>query len=85
MLVASISRVKMSPLASQMLVQIPLAASGPWKEVTCWEFKGTAYDQGDEAAEYLTKYLEQSTRLVRYAGADKMHVILACYTYTDIS
>ena len=53
-----------------LAVQIPLGASGPFREVSCWEFAGPAYDQGDEAAEWLTKYLEQPARLVRYAGIE---------------
>ena len=50
------------------MLQIPLAQSGPLKEVICWEFEGTAFDQGDEAAAWLTKYLGSPHRLVRYAG-----------------
>ena len=49
-------------------LQIPLAQTGKLKKVSCWEFSGTAYDQGDEAASWFTKYLKSPHRLVRYAG-----------------
>ncbi len=38
--------------------------------VTCWEWAGTARDEGDEAAEWLSEYLGKPVRLVRYMGAD---------------
>jgi hypothetical protein len=37
--------------------------------VTCWEWAGTARDEGDEAAEWLSEYLGKPVRLVRYMGA----------------
>ncbi|DBB02428.1 TPA: hypothetical protein ACH3X3_011428 [Trebouxia sp. C0006] len=49
-------------------LQVPLGTSGQLKEVSCWEFQGTAYDQGEEAAAWLSKYLQGPHRLVRYAG-----------------
>lgn len=50
------------------MLQIPLGQPGKLKKVTCWEFEGTAFDQGDEAASWFTKYLQSPHRLVRYAG-----------------
>lgn len=49
-------------------LQIPLGQPGELKKVICWEFEGTAFDQGDEAAAWFTKYLKSPHRLVRYAG-----------------
>lgn len=51
-----------------VMLQIPLGQSGELKQVVCWEFEGTAFDQGNEAASWFTKYLESPHRLVRYAG-----------------
>ena len=48
--------------------QVPLVASGKVIPAAVWEFSGTAYDQGDEAADWITKYLGERHRLVRYAG-----------------
>ena len=48
--------------------QVPLVASGESRQVKIWEFEGTAYDQGDVAAEWITTYLGEPHRLVRYAG-----------------
>lgn len=50
------------------MLQIPLGQPGDMKQVICWEFEGTAFDQGDEAASWFTKYLKAPHRLVRYAG-----------------
>ena len=50
--------------------QVPLVASGESRQVKIWEFEGTAYDQGDVAAEWITTYLGEPHRLVRYAGND---------------
>ena len=39
-------------------------------EVICWEWQGKAADAGDEAAAWLTRYLDNGKdfRLVRYSG-----------------
>lgn len=37
--------------------------------VTCWEWAGTARDEGDAAALWLSEYLGKPVRLVRYMGA----------------
>ena len=50
------------------ILQIPLDLPGEMTEVTCWEFQGTAFDQGDAAASWFTNYLGSPHRLVRYAG-----------------
>ncbi|KAK9837651.1 hypothetical protein WJX74_002228 [Apatococcus lobatus] len=56
----------------QASLEIPLDAnllnaSEP-RDCTCWDWKGIALDQGDEAAEWLTSFLGRSVRLVQYAG-----------------
>src|SRR6185369_3557064 len=44
----------------------PLALSGPVREVSIWDSRGIrAVDQGDELADWLSKYLTFSVRLVR--------------------
>lgn len=52
--------------------QVPLDAglleSAETREVSCWDWKGSALDQGDEAAKWLTDFIGRCVRLVRYAG-----------------
>ena len=54
------------------VVQVPLRPQQEDKvvEVICWEWQGKAADAGDEAAAWLTKYLDNGKdfRLVRYSG-----------------
>jgi uncharacterized protein YcbX len=38
------------------------------KECTCWDWKGLAQDEGDEAAAWLSDFLGKPVRLVRYIG-----------------
>ncbi|KAK9839441.1 hypothetical protein WJX81_002347 [Elliptochloris bilobata] len=53
-------------------LQVPLepAADMPamMKNVTCWGWSGIARDEGDEAAAWLSDFLRNPVRLVRYAG-----------------
>ena len=53
------------------VVQVPLRPKQEeLVEVICWEWQGKAADAGDEAAAWLTKYLDNGKdfRLVRYSG-----------------
>lgn len=50
------------------MLQVPLGQTGELKKIICWEFEGTAFDQGDDAATWFSKYLGAPHRLVRYAG-----------------
>lgn len=50
------------------MLQVPLGQPGEMKKIICWEFEGTAFDQGDDAATWFSKYLGAPHRLVRYAG-----------------
>ena len=51
-------------------LQIPLQQTGHavMKDCICWEWRGQAWDQGDQAAAWLSSYLSMDVRLVRYAG-----------------
>lgn len=54
-------------------MQVPLVPrpvkESELKECTCWDWKGLAQDEGDDAAAWLTDFLGKPTRLVRYIGA----------------
>lgn len=47
-------------------LNVPLAASGREVEVTCWKDRCAAFDAGEEAAEFLARYLGSPVRLVRF-------------------
>ncbi len=53
-------------------LQVPLAppADAPVQtmQVTCWGWSGIAQDEGDEAATWLSDFLQRPVRLVRYMG-----------------
>lgn len=51
------------PLAPRPVVEAEL------KECTCWDWKGLAQDEGEDAAAWLTDFLGKPARLVRYIGA----------------
>jgi uncharacterized protein YcbX len=44
----------------------PFDAQGKEVEVTCWKDRCAAFDAGDEAADFLTRYLDAPYRLVRF-------------------
>lgn len=50
--------------------QVALATpSNPtWKSVRCHDWKGNAIDEGDAVADWLTTFLKQKVRLVKYGG-----------------
>ncbi len=54
-------------------LQIPLEVAGKADEeerqVICWEWKGTARDEGSEAAAWFSELLGKPSRLVRFLGA----------------
>ncbi|KAK9860439.1 hypothetical protein WJX84_002475 [Apatococcus fuscideae] len=56
----------------QLPLEVPLDQSllgtPQSRECTCWDWTGPAWDQGDEAARWLTNYIGRSVRLMRYAG-----------------
>jgi uncharacterized protein YcbX len=47
-------------------LEVPLQAEGAPVEVTCWRDRCAAFDVGDEAAQWLSDYLRQPARLVRF-------------------
>ncbi|CAL8463480.1 g3014 [Coccomyxa elongata] len=53
-------------------LQVPLVprpvADAELKECTCWDWKGLAQDEGEDAAAWLTNFLGKPVRLVRYVG-----------------
>lgn len=53
-----------------MGIQVPLATKPQpkWLAVRCHDWKGQAIDEGDEVADWLSDFLRQRVRLVRYAG-----------------
>lgn len=54
-------------------VQVPLRtqATPAWKHVRCHDWKGDAIDEGDVVAEWLSTFLKQRVRLVKYGGEQK--------------
>jgi uncharacterized protein YcbX len=48
------------------MLNVPLARRGDAVEVKCWNDLCSAFDAGDEAAEWLATYLDSPHRLVRF-------------------
>lgn len=74
--------------------QVPLVppkevAEAELKECTCWDWKGLARDEGEDAAAWLTSVLGKPCRLVRYVGGHPAGALCrpACLTrlHTDLS
>ncbi len=57
-------------VGSNFISQVPLQPkSDPtWRSVRCHDWKGDAIDEGNEVAEWLSKFLQQRVRLVKYGG-----------------
>lgn len=53
----------MEPLYVPLVPQYPLKKV---ENITCWEWSGTALSEGDEAAQWFTKYLGKPSSLVRF-------------------
>ena len=52
-------------------LDVSFAASAREVEVTCWKDRCAAFDAGEEAAEFLTRYLGSPVRLVRFDARRK--------------
>jgi uncharacterized protein YcbX len=52
-------------------ISVPFDATGREVEVTCWKDRCAAFDTGDAAGEFLTRYLEAPHRLVRFDARRK--------------
>jgi uncharacterized protein YcbX len=52
-------------------LRVPFDAQGKEVEVTCWKDRCAAFDAGDEAAAFLTRYLGAPYRLVRFDARRK--------------
>lgn len=50
---------------------VPSTAQGREIEVTCWKDRCAAFDAGEEAAQFLTRYLGAPLRLVRFDARRK--------------
>lgn len=50
----------------QPVLSVPLQMTGAEVEVTCWRDRCAAFDAGDEVGAWLTAYLGQPRRLVRF-------------------
>lgn len=48
---------------------LPANPEAPTTDVSVWDWKGKGRDEGEEAASWLSKFIGQDVRLVRYAGA----------------
>ena len=53
-----------------LLLQVPLQTKPDckWLRVRCHDWQGDAIDEGDEVADWLSKFLQQRVRLVKYGG-----------------
>ena len=52
-------------------LRVPFGAQGNEVEVTCWKDRCAAFDAGEEAAGFLTRYLGAPYRLVRFDARRK--------------
>ena len=52
-------------------LSVPMNAQGREVEVTCWKDLCAAFDAGEEAAQFLTRYLGSPMRLVRFDARRK--------------
>jgi len=52
-------------------LSVPVAAQGREVEVTCWKDRCAAFDVGEPASEFLTRYLGAPYRLVRFDARRK--------------
>lgn len=51
-----------------MQVALATPPQPTWKSVRCHDWKGNAIDEGDAVADWLTTFLKQKVRLVKYGG-----------------
>jgi uncharacterized protein len=69
---------------------VPLAMQGTEVEVTCWRDQCAAFDAGEDAAAFLTEYLDSPVRLVRFdtrrkrsSNREWTHEVEALYQFAD--
>ena len=55
-------------------VEVPLRSKADpvWKHVRCHDWKGDAIDEGDAVADWLSSFLQQRVRLVKYGGEGQL-------------
>ena len=51
-----------------MQVSLTTPAHPTWRNVRCHDWKGDALDEGDTVADWLSTFLKQKVRLVKYGG-----------------
>jgi uncharacterized protein YcbX len=65
-----------------LLKQVPLKpahqSAMEKRQVICWEWKGIARDEGEEAAAWLTAFLGKPSRLVRFIGMPRAQCLEHC-------
>jgi uncharacterized protein YcbX len=58
-------------------LKIPLVAErGTLDDVSVWEWSGSAYDEGAEAAEWFSTYFGKPTRLVRFKEGAYLYLVV---------
>ena len=58
-------------------LKIPLAAEhATIDDVSVWEWSGSAFDEGAEAAEWFSTYFEKPSRLVRFKEGTNLNIAL---------
>ena len=57
-------------VGSDLVSQVPLQpkSDSTWRNVRCHDWQGDAIDEGNEVAEWLSNFLQQRVRLVKYGG-----------------
>ncbi|XP_057971510.1 uncharacterized protein LOC131160155 [Malania oleifera] len=72
------------------VLKVPLSKSGPVVDgVTVWEWSGSVFDEGEEAANWFSNFLGKPTRLVRFNAASETRAVDPQYangfktTFTD--
>lgn len=49
------------------ILKVPLnKVCDPIADISCWEWSGSAFDEGTEASEWFSTYLGKPSRLVRF-------------------
>ena len=62
------------------LLKIPLTTPSWVAEgVSMWEWSGSAFDEGEEAAKWFSDYLGKQSRLVRFNKGFSLFVVLVIF------
>lgn len=66
-----------------MQVSLTTPAHPTWKNVRCHDWKGDAIDEGDAVADWLTSFLKQKVRLVKYGGNLHPSTVTQCTDFAQ--